>query len=147
MTAELKINKEYSELVPPLSTEEYESLKESIKENGLRHPIDINKEGVVLDGHHRYRACKELGIKPITVTKDFPDKLSETLHVIDSNLTRRQLNNYQKTKLALKLKPILEQIAKMNMSVGGKNKSKGKDNDKGVGLLVALSMTVVGMVK
>jgi Predicted transcriptional regulators len=53
----IKTNQEYSSLVPQLSTEEYESLKQSIKENGLWVPIVVNKDGVILDGHHRYKAC------------------------------------------------------------------------------------------
>jgi ParB-like chromosome segregation protein Spo0J len=59
----IKTNQEYASLVPQLSTEEYESLKQSIKENGLWVPIVVNKDGVILDGHHRYKACQELGIK------------------------------------------------------------------------------------
>jgi len=119
----IKTNQEYSSLVPQLSTEEYESLKQSIKENGLWVPIVVNKDGVILDGHHRYKACQELGIKEPykTVTKeDFPDKPHEKMFVIDCNLTRRQLNNFQRTELALKSKSILEEIVKQNESHGGK---------------------------
>jgi ParB-like chromosome segregation protein Spo0J len=119
----IKTNQEYASLVPQLSTEEYESLKQSIKENGLWVPIVVNKDGVILDGHHRYKACQELGIKEPykTVTKeDFPDKPHEKMFVIDCNLTRRQLNNFQRTELALKSKSILEEIVKQNESHGGK---------------------------
>ncbi len=56
----LSVSPEYEKLVPLLSSEEYESLKESIKENGLWLPILCNAEGVILDGHHRFRACIEL---------------------------------------------------------------------------------------
>jgi hypothetical protein len=54
------------------------------------------------------------------VTKVFEDKLHEKMFVIDCNLTRRQLNNFQRTELALKSKPILEEIVKQNESQGGK---------------------------
>lgn len=54
---------EYVTLIPPVSTSDYEGIKQSIKEhNGLLMPIVINQNHVVLDGHHRLRACKELGI-------------------------------------------------------------------------------------
>jgi hypothetical protein len=56
-----------------------------------------------------------------TETKEFKDKLQETLFVIDCNLTRRHLNNFQRTELALKSKSILEEITKKNMSLGGLN--------------------------
>src|SRR5918993_2835773 len=117
----IRINPEYASMVPKQSPEEYESLKRSIKkENGLYVPIIVNQNGIILDGHHRYKACQELGIEPKTLVREFKDKLDEQLFVIDCNLIRRQLNNFQRTELALKSKPILEAIAKRNESIGGK---------------------------
>src|SRR5215204_1177916 len=116
----ITINQEYARLVPEISAEEYNALKQSIKENGLYVPIIVNQNGILLDGHHRYKACQELGITPSQVVRKFADELDEKLFVIDCNLTRRQLNNFQRTELALKSKPILEAIAKRNESLGGK---------------------------
>jgi ParB-like chromosome segregation protein Spo0J len=59
--AAIKTSQEYADLVPPLSAEEYESLKESIKQNGLWVPIVVNSQGIILDGHHRFKVCQELG--------------------------------------------------------------------------------------
>ena len=116
-----KINPEYASLVPELLPEEYESLKQSIKENGLYVPLIVNQDGIVLDGHHRFKACQELGIQnPNTVTKEFKDKLDEQLFVIDCNLKRRQLNNFQRIELALKSKSILAEIAKNHEKAGVK---------------------------
>ena len=116
-----KINPEYASLVPELSPEEYELLKQSIKENGLYVPLIVNQDGIVLDGHHRFKACQELGIRnPNTVTKEFKDKLDEQLFVIDCNLKRRQLNNFQRIELALKSKSILAEIAKNHEKAGVK---------------------------
>jgi ParB-like chromosome segregation protein Spo0J len=118
---QIRINPEYASLVPELSPEEFESLKQSIKKaNGLYVPIIVNQDGIILDGHHRYKACQELGIEPKTTVREYSDKLEEQLFVIDCNLIRRQLNNFQRTELALKLKPILEAIVKGNESLGGK---------------------------
>ena len=50
-------------LVPEISKSDYQSLKTSIKEDGLFSNI-LNQHGVILDGHHRYRANQELGIEP-----------------------------------------------------------------------------------
>ena len=117
---QVKTNPEYASLVPELSPEEYESLKQSIKENGLHVPIIVNQYGIILDGHHRYKACQELGIEPKTSVREFKDKSEEQLFVIDCNLIRRQLSNFQRSELALKSKPILEAIVKRNESLGGK---------------------------
>jgi DNA modification methylase/ParB-like chromosome segregation protein Spo0J len=116
----IKINPEYGKLVPELSKTEYQELKQSIKQNGLWHPITVTKNGYVLDGHHRFKACKELGMEPKIEYKSLNNKLSEKLFVIDSNLNRRQLTEFARIKLALTRKPILEEIAKRNMSLGGK---------------------------
>lgn len=112
---------EYRTLVFPQTDQEYQSLKQSIKENGFweSHPIVINSEGIILDGHHRYRACQELGIQPRTTIMQFRDKLYEKLFVIDSILIgRRHLNSFQKAEIALNEKPILEEIAKRQMLSG-----------------------------
>src|SRR5215211_2301795 len=118
---QVKTNPEYASLVSELSVEEYKSLKQFIKkEKGLYVPLIVNQDGIVLDGHHRYKVCQELGIEPKTSVREFKDKLDEQLFVIDCNLKRRQLNNFQRTELALKSKSILTEIAKKNMSLGGK---------------------------
>jgi hypothetical protein len=120
MLEKVRINPEYASLVSELSPEEFESLKQSIKANGLYVPIIVNQDGIILDGHHRYKACQELGIEPKTIGRESKDKLEEQLFVIECNLNRRQLNNFQSTELALKSKPILEAIVKGNESLGGK---------------------------
>lgn len=119
----IHINKEYQNLIPSQSEQEYQSLKASIKANGfwISNPIVVNKEGIILDGHHRYRACKELQVEPSTTTAQlFHDRLDEKLYIINNNLTKRQLNSFQRIELALKSKPILQEIAKRHESLAGK---------------------------
>ena len=83
---QIRINSEYASMVPKQSPEEYESLKQSIKEeNGLYVPIIVNQNGVILDGHHRYKACQELGIEPKALVKEFNNQLDEQQFVIDCN--------------------------------------------------------------
>ena len=57
---------------------------------------------------------------PNTTVQDLMTSYQEKLFVIDSNLTRRQLSEFSRIELALTKKPLLEQIAKLNMSLGGK---------------------------
>jgi hypothetical protein len=54
--------------------------------------------------------------KPTVINYD--DKLQEKLFVINVNLKRRQLNSFQRTCLALKIKPILQEVAKGNQKAG-----------------------------
>ena len=74
----------------------------------------VNQHGVLLDGHHRYKVCQELGIEPHRKVKEFNSELDGKIFVIDSNLKRRQLNNFLRIKLALKSKSIKEEIAIKN---------------------------------
>ena len=116
MTLQLKIhiNPEYQKLVPEMPAPEFAAFKANIKERGQQYPITVNSQGVILDGHHRYRACQALGIKCEFVEKNFHNELLEKLFVIDANLKRRHLNSFQRAQLALKEKPILEEIARLN---------------------------------
>ena len=111
---EIRINNKYASLIPELTREEHESLKESIKQDGLWVPLIVNQDGVLFDGHHRYKVCQELGINPHYIVKEFKDEFYEKLFVIDCNIKRRQLNNFQRIKLALKSKSIKEEIARKN---------------------------------
>lgn len=92
----ISINQEYLDLVPRPTAEQYESLKNSIQEDGLQVPITINHEGVVLDGHTRLQACKDLGVQPRFTVKDFDDPQKEKEFVVTANLARRHLNLFQR---------------------------------------------------
>jgi ParB-like chromosome segregation protein Spo0J len=46
----IKVNEEYRQLTPELSQLEFQTLKESIKNNGLQYAIAVNKDNVLLDG-------------------------------------------------------------------------------------------------
>jgi hypothetical protein len=114
--AETKVftKEEYVTLIPPVSTQEYERLKTSILEQGgLLMPIILNQDHVVLDGHHRLRACKELGIPISYSKKDFSNKpLDELKYVVTVNLHRRHLDEFQKAEIALKYDKLYKKIAR-----------------------------------
>jgi ParB-like chromosome segregation protein Spo0J len=104
-----------------MSEEEFSQLKASINTEGQHYPIIVNEDLEVLDGHHRFRACNELGIEPDFEVRKFDDKLLEKKFVIESNLRRRHLNNFQLVELAVPLLEIEKALAKKRQSKGGKN--------------------------
>jgi ParB-like chromosome segregation protein Spo0J len=104
-----------------MSEEEFAELKVSIQSEGQHYPIIVNEDLEVLDGHHRFRACTELGLEPDFEVRKFDDKLLEKKFVIEANLRRRHLNNFQLVELAVPLLEIEKALAKQRQSKGGKN--------------------------
>ena len=109
--------------------EEFSELKNSIQTEGQHYPIIVNEDLEVLDGHHRFRACTELGLEPDFEVRKFDDKLLEKKFVIEANLRRRHLNNFQLVELAVPLLEIEKALAKKRQSQGGKN---GRDMQLGL---------------
>ena len=89
---------EYSLLYPEMLPDEFESMKASIKLIGQQDPI-TTLNGEILDGRHRYKACKELGIKPVTEEYNGDDPLSFVL----AKHSRRNLSESQRAIVAAKL--------------------------------------------
>ncbi len=58
---ELKIDPQFKDLIPPLSTEERKQLEDNILAEGCRDPICI-WNGIILDGHNRYEICTRRNI-------------------------------------------------------------------------------------
>jgi len=116
----LRISPEYEKLLPRMSEEEFAQLKNSIKEEGQHYPIIANEDLEVLDGHHRFRACIELGIEPDFEVRKFEDKILEKKFVIEANLRRRHLNNFQLVELAVPLLEIEKALAKRRKVEAGK---------------------------
>ena len=122
MTADqvLTIDDEYASIMPALSDLEYSSLISSIQEHGQPFPIVVNQDGVILDGHQRNKACRELGIKPSVLVRQFESRLQEKKFIIEVNRSRRHLNEFQRIELQIKLESIESEIAKERLSDPGK---------------------------
>ena len=128
----ITVNPQYENLVPKLFSGEYESLKKSIKENGLWMPILVNPDGEILDGHHRFRACIELEIPTKHAVREFENKLLEKRFVIECNLKRRQLNDFQKAELGMLLFKIEQELAaKRKLEHAQSNEPIPSDEGKG----------------
>jgi 16S rRNA G966 N2-methylase RsmD len=131
VTQELKINEEYASLVPKISEAQHKSVKQDIEENGQHVPVIINRKGEILDGHTRFSINQQLERKTRTelCPEEYEDPLLAKRFIVNINLKRRQLKKFETIELALKTKPILEEIAKRNSQSNLKqNKSSSVQN-------------------
>ncbi len=90
-------------LLPMQTKEDYEPMKEDIRRNGQRDPIEILNDKI-LDGRNRYKACRELGIPIKAINVDIPEDKSEA-YVYSRNLHRRHLSKGQLAVKALVFLP------------------------------------------
>ncbi len=127
---QLSISPEYDGLVPNLSKIDYSNLYQSIKHNGLWIPILCNSQGVILDGHHRYDICHELGIQTKHAVRTFENPLLEKKFVIECNLHRRHLNDFQKSELGIPLQKINEDLAEKNLHLSQGQGVKVSSNEE-----------------
>lgn len=88
MTAQITGVHPYAEKFPMLPEADLAELAESIRANGLRNPVVVTSDGLILDGRNRVAACERAGVQTTTVVYD-GDDLAE--YVIDCNSTRRHM--------------------------------------------------------
>lgn len=108
---DLKIDKEFQDLIPPLSKEEYEQLEKNIVADGCRDSLVVWNETIV-DGHNRYEICNKYDIPFKVKHKEFESREQAKEWIIINQFGRRNLNPMQRSELALHLKPIIQEQAK-----------------------------------
>jgi DNA modification methylase len=109
----MKILQELESLIPPLSNEEFKQLERNILEEGIREPL-ITWNGILIDGHNRYRIAQEHDINYETLEKEFDNINRVKEWMIHNQFGRRNLSNYQRSVLALQLEDVFRQKAKEN---------------------------------
>ena len=115
----IRIDPEFQTLIPPLTEEEFSGLKENILSEGVRDPLVVwrNENLTLLDGHNRYRICNENDIHFNILERTFKDREEAKTWIIKNQFGRRNLNNYQRSILALQLEDIFKKKAKENQGL------------------------------
>src|SRR5712692_4271789 len=102
--------------LPLLPAPEYAALRNSIALHGVLVPIVVSAgpacRGEVADGHHRLRACEELGIECPREQRRFRSEPELCVFQLASNLARRQLTVAQRIRLGLELEPWERKLAR-----------------------------------
>ncbi len=86
-----------ADLFPAMAPADFDALVADIREHGQLEPIVIH-EGMILDGRHRYRACRQIGLELITT--EWNGTGTPEAFAISKNLHRRQLDASQRAMVA-----------------------------------------------
>lgn len=124
----------------PTNEEDYQKIKENIEKNGYDNKMPIYLyQGQILDGYHRWKACKELGKKPFILNFEGDDKKALDFS-IRANVDRRQLNSSQRAAYAVdamefyqEIEKATEEEKKKKLSIsmmGNKNAEKNSSSNK-----------------
>jgi hypothetical protein len=135
MIRELIIDEELKNLIPPLTIDEYEELKQSIRTYGFRpeRGLILTWNNIIIDGYNRHQICRELEEETGTAFLDIEkhtremDNLNTRLDVmlwmVRNQLGRRNLNSATRIDLTLKMESMFRDLARANQatSTGGAN--------------------------
>lgn len=107
----MEIDEEFRDLIDPLSDEEFDQLQRNVVRDGCLDPIKT-WNGLIVDGHNRYRICTEHGIDFKTEEVCFKDRDEATIWIVNNQLGRRNISLFTRTALALKKEEIFKRQAK-----------------------------------
>lgn len=104
---ELKPHPRNNEFFDDMSGEKWKEFLESIKSRGVIEPIVITPDKVIVSGHQRVRACKELGIKTVMCdvhTYKNDDEILQDL--LETNIRQRGDVGGSAKKVGLRIKEL-----------------------------------------
>lgn len=83
---------------PRLNDEAVEYVKNSIKEFGFKVPVVIDKDNVIIAGHTRIKASKELRIKdiPCIIADDLSEEQVKAFRLADNKVAEKSMWDYSK---------------------------------------------------
>ncbi len=98
----------FENCIASLSQSEYENLKQSLLQDGCRDAI-VTWNGIILDGHNRYRICEENGIPYKTIEMSFEDEEHAHLWMVKNQLAKRNIKTFQKCEMIYPLEKIISE--------------------------------------
>ena len=97
----MRIDEEFQKLIPALTDEELKGLEASILAEGCRDALVVWGD-VLVDGHNRYKICMQHDVPFTTVQKEFANRDEALLWILNNQLSRRNLNDFQRIEMVNK---------------------------------------------
>jgi N6-adenosine-specific RNA methylase IME4 len=140
----ITIDQELEHLIPELTEEEYKGLENNIVQNGYdpSFPIII-WNGIIVDGHNRYRICQKHNKEPTYIEKEFGSKEDVINWIIANQLNRRNITKDQRTYLLGKRYIIEKKVVGAPIE----NKNAEKNNVDKMSTLISPQKTIQKIAK
>ena len=123
---ELRIDPEFAGRIPPLTDDEFKQLEENILSDGVVINPIIVWNGVIVDGHNRFRILENHPHIQYTIhEKSFNDRFSALAWICKNQLGRRNLTLAQK-------KYLIGKQYEAEKATHGANHFQGNQHSKGV---------------
>ncbi|UZS00088.1 ParB N-terminal domain-containing protein [Chondrinema litorale] len=134
---ELTVDEIYRSLIRHQTPEEEYQLKKSIEDEGIRDALVVykrNENFVVVDGHHRLSAAKDMKIATVPIQEmQFANQDEARVWMLRNQLGRRNLGDAERIDIALKLTEFMEKLGIENKMTGknlSANLHKGQKSQK-----------------
>lgn len=124
---ELKIKKNFRDLIPKLRDDELKELEKSVLSEGIRDPI-CTWNGFIIDGHHRYELAGKHSLKFKVKKMKFSNEEEAKIWILTNQLSRRNITMFVRAELQLELEDLHRVNAKLiNESISPKLFGLGHD--------------------
>lgn len=108
---ELTIDPEFRDLIPPIGDDELKGLERGILLDGCLDPLKL-WNGAIVDGHNRYSICQKHQVPFQTTDMHFTNRDDAKVWILRNQMGRRNLLDYQRAVVAIKLETLLKPKAK-----------------------------------
>jgi hypothetical protein len=93
------IDPEFKELIPPLTDDEFKQLEANLLRDGCKEPLTV-WDGILIDGHNRYKICQQRSIKFKVDKIKFKSRDHAMARIDERQLGRRNLDDDKRAMVA-----------------------------------------------
>jgi hypothetical protein len=104
---QIAIDNEFKSLIPSLTDDERAQLEANLIAEGCRDALVCWRQGdtlTLIDGHNRYELCAKHALPYSIVERSFDSREDAIIWIVNNQLARRNISDYTKVKLALRMK-------------------------------------------
>jgi ParB-like chromosome segregation protein Spo0J len=117
--------------VPNLTGKDWNIFYKDVSKRGIQEPISVSTrtgKPVIVDGHQRVRAARELGLTHVSaIVRTFADEGEEVTFLAGAARFRRHLNDFQRVEIGKAYETYFRPKAKEAQKEAGKQHGRGQE--------------------